>query len=432
MNKRFLSVAVAGALSVAVIAGSVLSAAATGPGVLPTYTPKDKADCNKVYFATPGAWVDAETKKVGNPAGCYWWGGTDTCDSQTIANGHGWPGWKLYDVSSEEGISNMHFIYVPKDVPMSIFSNYFDGGMDPTDPAFDAAKQTLDDACEFWDEGSSPYYPQYWWDYMYEHYDENDPTVFEEFKKSFGIYASNFWDDLDYGSGIVYNNDNMVYVVNLDPSTMVISTTIVKEGKPTYDGEYYFYYGNGKYGIWPTLDLLKEQEGIEVDENGYFDETKLGEDYSVDQWGNIVRDVDGDKIVVYGDISGKYWSDDQVNDDGTPMEVAHPTNPLLKVGEYLKDTASGQDIVDDGNTDGNGNNGGNSGTGTTDPSATASPDATGASQSSNNTTGGNSTTNNGTSNGSIATGQVTLYVVAFVAIIAGIGVVYFVRKKSEK
>ena len=385
MKKRIFSIALAGVLSATVIAGGVVSTAAAGIGSLPTYTPADASKCHTYYMATPGQWVNEVTEKEGNPAGIYWWDGDNTPDD--AAGGHGWPGYKTEDVN-EEGVPNLHKTLCPKNAPMIIFSNYFDGGMDVNDPAFKSAKQGIDEPVEFWCRGDSDYYPDYWWDYVE---DECYKDGGEDMDFSvFGDYASNFFDETEYKSGCAVVANNMVYVLDLRPETMKISTTIVPEGMPTYEGAFYFYYGKGNYGIWPTLDLAKEQEKLEFDENGNVDTTKLPEGCKVDEWGSIVRTYDDTDYVIFGNFTGKYWA------DNTAPEI--PTT-------------------------------------TADPNATTVPapsaDATGATQARQ---GGSSSTTTGTNsaNGAVATGEASVAVIAFVVIIAAIGVFYFTRKKYSK
>ena len=87
----------------------------------------------------------------------------------------------------------------------------------------------------------------------------------------FGSYASNFFnEDLvgnnncypkeeAYGFGESFTFDNMVYVVNFDPEEMYYSPV---SGKTGYNGEWFFYYGGGEYGSWPTKVLNEQMNGV--------------------------------------------------------------------------------------------------------------------------------------------------------------------------
>ena len=176
----------------------------------------------------------------------------------------------------------------------------------------------------------------------------------------FGTYAANFFnEDLVVASnsaGLAFTFDNMVFVVNFDPSKMAVSPV---SGKVGFDGDFYFYYGGGEYGSWPTKELNEEMKA------------KLGED----------------KVV-----SGNFTDDKYLNSSIDDIEI--PT------------TAE-----------------------TTAP-ATAPAPSQDATSSTSSTASGSTTANN--SNGAVATGQVSMIVILLVVIAAGIGVVVFTRKKTEK
>ena len=67
---------------------------------------------------------------------------------------------------------------------------------------------------------------------------------------------------------------------------------------------------------------------------------------------------------------------------------------------------------------------------TTAPSTTVPSPSQDATSSTSSTASGSTTANN--SNGAVATGQVSMIVILLVVIAAGIGVVVFTRKKTEK
>ena len=86
----------------------------------------------------------------------------------------------------------------------------------------------------------------------------------------FGEYGKNFFnEDLvgdeiypkeeSGGYGMSFHFDNMVYVVDFDVSKMSQSPVSKKLG---FGGNFYFYYGAGEYGTWPTKELNTKMEGV--------------------------------------------------------------------------------------------------------------------------------------------------------------------------
>ena len=446
MKKKALSIVLAGTMALSMTAVSAVSVSAEelapgGFGTLGEYTPNTGVKTNKLMFAMPGAWQNDTTKdeKCGGAAGIYWWSGYDTPDNK--AGGHGWPGYKAVQVKGETytikdeatgeekqvEIPNLWAIDVPTygngekgDATQIIWDNYLDGGME-TDPAknpfYVASQQTRDFGGQFYDRAENsmdkegldhPYYTYlikyayqkvltdagvagidalditsntFWVDanklcaaHLGEDYDslDNDAKTFQvdvvfdgldvDFKTIFGDkYGPNFFnedlvpDALMYGMAFTF--DNMVFVVNFDPSKMAVSPV---SGKVGFDGDFYFYYGGGEYGSWPTKELNEEMKA------------KLGED----------------KVV-----SGNFTDDKYLNSSIDDIDI--PTSPE-----------------------------------TTAPATTVPSPSQDATSSTSSTASGSTTANN--SNGAVATGQVSMIVILLVVIAAGIGVVVFTRKKTEK
>ncbi len=84
----------------------------------------------------------------------------------------------------------------------------------------------------------------------------------------FGDYADNFFNE-DYIDeiypaeepqyyGLSFTYDNMVFVVNFDPDKMIPDPT----GLIGFDGNFFFYYGGGEYGSWPTKELNEKMGGV--------------------------------------------------------------------------------------------------------------------------------------------------------------------------
>ncbi|MEF2884729.1 MAG: hypothetical protein U0P28_06055 [Ruminococcus sp.] len=214
---------------------------------------------------------------------------------------------------------------------------------------------------------------------------ELDPEEFEI--AEFGKYSKNFYIEMEQGDGIAQMFDNMVYVCNMDPNSMKISTTIVPEGMPTFSGDFFFYYGNGEYGTWPTKDLMLEKTGITVGEDG---KPVAPEGYLIDDYGNVAKmgpGADGKeaKLMVYGNFTGLYYENKE-----TPEIPTSPTSA------------------------------------TTVPAPATNP------TSATSATKGSGTTTTNSANGSVATGDFSFAAVMFVIVAAACGTFYFTRKKYNK
>ena len=424
MRKRILSVVLAGALAAGVVATGVVTASAT-KNADDTYTPSPNVDAKTYMFAMPGAWMQDYWTKNENCAGIYWWTGSDTPGS---VFSHDWPGYKVLTVAGESNVKNLYSTPVPSDANQIIFSNHIDGGMPGTEgflqERFDSACQIKDTPAQYYSFMESSYYTKGLWKYVWDKAadaleldhvnwsdDETQMTkeeaaevaaIYEELKAAvedddfvldipeFGKYSKSFYVEMENDDGIAQSFDNMVYVVNLDKNTMTISTTIVPEGKITYGGDWFFYYGNGEYGIWPTKELLLENTGITFDDAGN-PVLPEGSKLVIDDYGTVnqvytAKDGTQQRLMVYGNFTGKYFEDKTVP-EGPTVPTAAPT--------------------------------------TAKP--TASPDATSAT----GTTKGNNTSNN-SSNGTVATGDFSFAVVLFVVAAGAVGVFYFSRKKFNK
>ena len=236
MKKRILSVILATVLTGSIAAISAISASAV---LEPTgeYTPGEGIETNRYYFHMPTDWYNEHT----TTAGMYWWDGTDACGAVDGSGGSlKWPGYKAWE--SEE-YTGLFYLDVPLDASTIIWNNYVDGGEDTTLPIYTQAVQTVNIASQFYSEGDSTFY------------DELDDCNFfmnmEESllgdKEALGDFADNFFIEEEDGFGISFTFDNMIYVV--DPELTVVNEY---NGKMTYGGEWYFYYGDGTYGPYPT------------------------------------------------------------------------------------------------------------------------------------------------------------------------------------
>ena len=365
ITKRITAAATAAVMAVTVTAVSLTNASATkNPD--DTYTPSRGVEAKTYRFAMPGCWQSDYWRQNENCAGIYWWTGADTPGSVFT---HDWPGYKMTRVA-EAGVENLYSSPVPADANQIIINNHIDGGMPGTEgflqERFDAACQINDTQSVYYAFMESPYYTKDLWKYAWDKAadevgrtidwsdDETRMTseeatqisdIYDELLEAvddddfvldipeFGNYAKNFYVETENGDGIAQSFDNMVYVVNLDPNTINISTTLIPEGKITYGGDWFFYYGNGEYGTWPTKELLEEHTGIFFDGNGN-PVLPEGSDMVVDDYGTINRVVttrDGvqQKLMVAGNFTGKYSSDLTPYVPSTTGGIATPDEPSV-------------------------------------------------------------------------------------------------------
>ena len=296
-----------------------------GYGVAGEYTPSAGVQTKHLLFAMPNAWQNDTTKdpRCGGAAGLYWWTGYDTPDSKF---GHGWPGWKAVKEEGK-GADNLWGIDVPTygngetgNAMQIVWNNYLDGGTETDktkNPFYDAAAQSNDSPAQYWSrtDDKALYDPLFRYIYKNVMVQENvegaadldlkSETFWVDANKlcaaaldadwekltaaertyqvdnilddaevdysEFGDYAENFFnEDLvgdeiypneeSQGNGQAFTFDNMVYVVDFDVKKIQKNEL---SGKLGMGGDFYFYYGNGEYGTWPTK-ALAEQMGETV------------------------------------------------------------------------------------------------------------------------------------------------------------------------
>ena len=416
--KKALSIILAGTMAASTMAIGALSVSADDEGLVPgsycnhpTYTPSNSnIKTNHLMFAMPAAWENETTKKDkdGGLCGLYWWSGYDTPGSQAGWS-NAWPGWQAEKETGEEGVTNLWGIDVPTygngeagNATQIIWNNFIDGGTEKDttkNPFYEAANQTRDfpgqyysrtDEHETYDiliryiymksfekagvEGIDKLdikSDNFWVEanklcavYNGKDYDKlsNDEKTFQvdlvldgntPDLSEFGSYASNFFnEDLveapeeSQGFGQSFTFDNMVFVVSFDPNKMVASP---QSGKIGYDGDFYFYYGSGKYGSWPTKELNEKMGGVS------------------------------------GDFTQGEYVDPNYK---PPVPTVDPATTTIPGPNDDDAKSSTKDSPDDSNTNNNGN-------------------------------------------GAIATGQVSVAVIALVVLFAGVAIVMFARKKEQ-
>ena len=199
------------------------------------YAPGENVTCgtHRYYCAMPDEWYNEYT----DTAGVYWWSGTDACGVVDDTGGSlAWPGYK----AQKSDVKNVYYIDYPTNVPTIVWNNYINGGTDKESPIYLEAKQAMNAQVEFCSDGDSDIYGTEWFEEMEESYNGD--------RSALGEYADNFFYDEEYDLGLSFCFDNMIYV--LDPD----KTSENFEGKKTYVGEWYFYFGDGEYGTYPTRE----------------------------------------------------------------------------------------------------------------------------------------------------------------------------------
>lgn len=224
MSKKIISLFLTVILAVSMFAVAAVSVSAE-VDEQGRYIPSEGVDTYKYYFYMPSDWYN----DCASQAGVYWWIGSDSPSA--------WPGYNAYEADAE----GIYYSSVPVDATTIIWNNAFDGGEDTTSPDYAKAIQTSDVSSQFYSLGDSDVYDSEFFAEM-ENYYNND-------KSALGNYADNFFYDEEFGLGFSFNYNNMIYVINPD---MISENPL--NGKIVCGGEWYFYYGNGEYGTYPTRD----------------------------------------------------------------------------------------------------------------------------------------------------------------------------------
>ncbi len=165
-------------------------------------------DCNRYFFLMPEEWYNEYT----DTTGIYWWEGTDACTS--------WPGYKAHKADAD----NVYYYDVPKDVEVIIWNNYVDGGADKTQDIYNAQQQTVNIGTVCYDPEENEYYP------------DGVPSF-----------------------------DGMIFVIDPDKTS-----TSVMAGKITWEGDWFYYYGNGEYGTENSDVNFEDLPPVKEGCNRYF------------------------------------------------------------------------------------------------------------------------------------------------------------------
>lgn len=229
MSKKIISLLLTLMLAVSMVAVAAVSVSAE-VDEQGRYTPSEGLDTNRYYFYMPSDWYN----DCAFDAGIYWWLGSDAPAA--------WPGYGAQNGDADQ----VYYCDVPVDSTTVIWNNGYDGGEDDTDPNYAKAIQSVDITCQFYSDGDTDVYDSDWFAEMEASYNGD--------KAALGAFADNFFYDEEYDLGFSFNQDNMIYVIN---PNMISENPL--NGKITSGGEWYFYYGNGEYGTYPTKEEAAEK-----------------------------------------------------------------------------------------------------------------------------------------------------------------------------
>ncbi len=229
MSKKLISLLLSVILAASMFAVAAVSVSAE-VDEQGRYVPTEGVDTYTYYFFMPSDWYN----DCASQAGVYWWIGSDSPSA--------WPGYNAYDADAD----GIYYSAVPTDATTIIWNNAFDGGEDTTSPDYAKAIQTSDVSSQFCSLGDSEIYGSDFFEEMENSYNGD--------KAALGSFADNFFYDEEFGLGFSFNYNNMIYVINPD---MISENPL--NGKLVCGGEWYFYYGNGEYGTYPTREEALEK-----------------------------------------------------------------------------------------------------------------------------------------------------------------------------
>ena len=186
--------------------------------------PEVQMPTRKYRFYLPDSWCNDRNDNYDGTsldscaAGVYWWSTSYNCDDYKGDNVQGWPGYRVLEQDPDD--PHIFVCDVPEDAGTIIFDNLVDGGTTPVDnPGYGFNNQTVDIQTTYVDP-------------------EDDP------------YA--FYTTTADGQAINADNpmtfDNMIFVI--DPKNTKFNDF---SGALTNGGDWFYYYGDGKYGTEPEL-----------------------------------------------------------------------------------------------------------------------------------------------------------------------------------
>lgn len=221
MKKKIFSLILAVVLVVSMMTVAMVSVSAS-IDENGRYVPSTK-DTYRYYFYMPNSWKNSYTTDT--YAGVYWWGGTDAGQEfGTEGDGGAWPGYiAQYEGDYEYGA--VYYIDCPDDVATIIWNNYVNGG-------------------EFNKETGEYQFSKEQYTAAMQTVDINGLDDAETYC-NYDLYPDGLKLD-EYG---YMSFNDMIYVLDY---TKTQENAL--NGKLTCLGDWYYYYGDGKYGTQPTLE----------------------------------------------------------------------------------------------------------------------------------------------------------------------------------
>ena len=181
---------------------------------------KNQVDTNTYLFYFPDSWRNEHNNYYSGTLdtckpGIYWWDGSYRCDDYKGENTNGFPGYAV-DQNVDNNNKNIYKAEVPADVENIMWNNLVE-----VDPANQETYQ-----------------------YLF----QTDNIVSSFYDTEEDIYGF-------YPEGLS-SFDNMIYVV--DPQ----SEKTQGYGTTFFRGEWFYYYGNSEYGIYPTRNEAEANNAV--------------------------------------------------------------------------------------------------------------------------------------------------------------------------
>ena len=195
--------------------------------------PGNQVPTRKYRFYMPDSWRnDRNDNYDGNSLdSCcpcvYWWSTSYNCDDYKGDNAKGWPGFRILEQDPDD--PHIFVCEIPEDAHTIIFNNSVVGGQTPVNnPNYGYNFQTIEIPTSYTDPEDDPY----------------------------GFYTTTADGQPISESNPMYF-DNMIYVVN--PNDTTVSDL---SGAFIVHGDWFYYYGDGKYGISPTNPVQPDKTDI--------------------------------------------------------------------------------------------------------------------------------------------------------------------------
>lgn len=251
------------------------------------YVPEEGESTNRYYFAMPNNWRN----KFTDTAGVYFFPDVVIDGFVEGEEPMSWPGYKAYFDGYKSYAYSIYYVDCPTDIEFIVWNNYIKSGATDDTAMSDAEKQSDGVNTEFCSLYDYDIYDAEWFAEIEEIYNTD--------KSALGEYADNFFYDEELDCGFSFRYDNMIYVVNHFSG----NPTSGASWNDTYEGDWYFYYGNGEYGTYPT------REGAEAHGTLYSLSNWKGMTASPDEPAptepkpDMIGDVDGNGVLNISDTT---------------------------------------------------------------------------------------------------------------------------------